>query len=68
MNINRYGRKLDMEMRARKLDMEMRARKLDMEMPPESLEDFLTKAAWVSAPWCAATSSLPFSTCPSRPR
>jgi hypothetical protein len=39
----------------------LRARKLDMEMPPDSLEDFLTKAARVSAPWCAPTSSLPFS-------
>jgi hypothetical protein len=46
----------------------LRARKLDMEMPPDSLEDFLTKAARVSAPWCAPTSSLPFSICPSRPR
>ena len=45
----------------------LRARKLDMEMPPDSLEDFLTKAARVSAPWCASTSSLPFSICPSRP-
>jgi len=44
----------------------LRARKLDMEMPPDSLEDFLTKAARVSAPWCASTSSLPFSICPSR--
>ena len=44
----------------------LRARKLDMEMPPDSLEDFLTKAARVSAPWCAPTSSLPFSICPSR--
>ncbi len=35
----------------------LRARKLD-------LEDFLTKAAGVSAPWCEPTSSLPF--CPSR--
>ena len=46
----------------------LRARKLDMEMPPDSLEDFLTKAARVSAPWCAPTSSLSFSICPSRPR
>ncbi len=44
----------------------LRARKLDMEMPPDSLEDFLTKAARVSAPWCEPTSSLPFSICPSR--
>ena len=44
----------------------LRARKLDMEMPPDSLEDFLTKAARVSPPWCASTSSLPFSICPSR--
>ena len=29
----------------------LRARKLDMEMTPDSLEDFLTKAARVSAPW-----------------
>ncbi len=45
----------------------LRARKLDMEMTPDSLEDFLTKAAGVSAPWCEPTSSLPFSICPSRP-
>jgi hypothetical protein len=45
----------------------LRARKLDMEMPPDFLEDFLTKAERVSAPWCVPTSSLPFSTCPSRP-
>jgi len=45
----------------------LRVRKLDMEMPPDSLEDFLTKAARVSAPWCEPTSSLPFSICPSRP-
>ncbi len=38
-----------------------------MEIPPDSLEDFLTKAARVSAPWCESTSSLPFSICPSRP-
>jgi hypothetical protein len=31
-----------------------------MEMTPDSLEDFLTKAAGVSAPWCEPTSSLPF--------
>jgi hypothetical protein len=31
----------------------LRTRKLDMEIPPDSLEDFLTKAARVSAPWCA---------------
>ena len=37
----------------------LRVRKLDMEMPPDSLEDFLTKAARVSAPWCVPTSSLP---------
>ena len=37
------------------------------EIPPDSLEDFLTKTARVSAPWCASTSSLPFSICPSRP-
>jgi hypothetical protein len=43
-----------------------RARKLDMEMTPNSLEDFLTKTAGVSAPWCEPTSSLPFSICPSR--
>jgi hypothetical protein len=43
----------------------LRARKLDMEMTPDSLEDFLTKAARVSAPWCEPTSSLPFSICPS---
>ena len=42
------------------------ARKLDMEMTPDSLEDFLTKAAGVSAPWCEPTSSLPFSICPPR--
>jgi hypothetical protein len=46
----------------------LRARNLDMEIPPDSLEDFLTKAARVSAPWCAPTSCLPFSICPSRPR
>ena len=45
----------------------LRARKLDMEMTPDSLEDFLTKAAGVSAPSCVPTSSLPFSICPSRP-
>jgi hypothetical protein len=39
----------------------LRARKLDMQMLPNSLEDFLTKTARVSAPWCAPTSSLPFS-------
>ncbi len=44
----------------------LRARKMDMEMTPDSLEDFLTKAAGVSAPWCEPTSSLPFSICPSR--
>jgi hypothetical protein len=44
----------------------LRARKLDMEMPPDSLENFLTKAARVSAPWCAPTSSLSFSICASR--
>ena len=43
----------------------LRARKLDMEMPPDSLEDFLTKAARVSDPWCPPTSSLSFSICPS---
>ncbi len=43
----------------------LRARKLDMEMTPDSLEDFLTKTARVSAPWSAPTSSLPFSICPS---
>ena len=43
----------------------LRARKLDMEMTPDSLEDFLTKAAGVSAPWCEPTSSLPLSICPS---
>jgi hypothetical protein len=42
-------------------------RKMDMEMPPDSLEDFLTKAVRVSPPSCAPTSSLPFSICPSRP-
>jgi hypothetical protein len=35
-----------------------------MEMTPDSLEDFLTKAAGVSAPWCEPTSSLSFSICP----
>jgi hypothetical protein len=45
----------------------LRARKMDMEMPPDSLEDFLTKAVRVSPPSCAPTSSLPFSICPSRP-
>jgi hypothetical protein len=45
----------------------LRTRKLDMEMPPDSLEDFLTKATRVSAPWCVTTSSLFFSICPSRP-
>jgi hypothetical protein len=40
-------------------------RKLDMEMTPDSLEDFLTKTAGLSAPWCEPTSSLPFSICPS---
>ena len=44
----------------------LHARKLDMSMSPDSLEDFLTKAAGVSAPWCEPTSSLPFSICPSR--
>ena len=39
----------------------LRARKMDMEMPPDSLEDFLTKAVRVSPPSCAPTSSLPFS-------
>ncbi len=39
------------------------ARKLDMEMTPDSLEDFLTKATRVSAPWCAPTSCLSFSIC-----
>ncbi len=34
---------------------------------PDSLEDFLTKTARVSVPWCASTSSLPSSICPSRP-
>ena len=43
----------------------LRARKMDMEMPPDSLEDFLTKAVRVSPPSCAPTSSLPFSICPS---
>ena len=43
----------------------LRAKKLDMEMTPDSLEDFLTKAAGVSAPRCEPTSSLPFSICPS---
>ena len=43
-----------------------RTRKVDMEMPPDSLEDFLTKAVRVSPPSCAPTSSLPFSICPSR--
>ena len=46
----------------------LRARKLDMEMTPDSLEDYLTKAAGVSGPWCEPTSSLPFSICPSRRR
>ena len=45
----------------------LRARKMDMEMPPDSLEDFLTKAVRVSPPSCSLTSSLPFSICPSRP-
>jgi len=45
----------------------LRVRKRDMVMTPDSLEDFLTKAARVSTPWCAPTSSLPFSICPSRP-
>jgi hypothetical protein len=36
----------------------LRVRKLDMEMTSDSLEDFLTKTARVSAPWCAPTSSL----------
>ena len=44
----------------------LRARKMDMEMPPDSLEDFLTKAVRVSPPSCEPTSSLPFSICPSR--
>jgi hypothetical protein len=44
----------------------LHARKLDMEMTPDSLEDFLRKAAGVSAPWCEPTSSLPLSICPSR--
>jgi hypothetical protein len=44
----------------------LRERKLDMEMTPDSHEDFLTKAAGVSSPWCEPTSSLPFSICPSR--
>ena len=44
----------------------LRVRKLDMEMPPDSLEDFLTKAVRVSPPSCTPTSSLPFSICPSR--
>ena len=30
----------------------LREKKLDMEMSPDTLEDFLTKAAKVSAPWC----------------
>ncbi len=34
----------------------LRAKKLDMEMFPDSLEDFLTKAERVSAPWCTPTS------------
>jgi hypothetical protein len=42
----------------------LRARKMDMEMPPDSLEDFLTKAVRVSPPSCVPTSSLPFSICP----
>ncbi len=45
----------------------LRVRKMDMEMPPDSLEDFLTKAVRVCPPSCAPTSSLPFSICPSRP-
>ena len=44
----------------------LRVRKMDMEMTPDSLEDFLTKAARVTVPWCVPTSSLPFSICPSR--
>jgi hypothetical protein len=43
------------------------ARKMDMEMSPDSLEDFLTKAARVSSPSCTPTSSLPWSICPSHP-
>ncbi len=46
----------------------LRARKLDMEMPPDSLEDFLTKTARVSASWSSSTSFLPFSICPSHLR
>ncbi len=45
----------------------LRARNLDMEMPPDTLEDFLTKKARMSAPWCSPTSSLPSSIRPSRP-
>ena len=30
----------------------LRARKLDMEMPPDTLEDFLTNTARMSAPCC----------------
>ncbi len=44
----------------------LRARKLDMEMTADSLEDFLTKTAGVSAPCCEPTSSLSLSICPSR--
>ncbi len=39
----------------------LHVRKLDMEIPPDTLEDFLTKTARMSVPWCAPTSSLPFS-------
>ena len=46
----------------------LRARKMDMEIPPDTLEDFLTKAARMSVPWCSSTSSLSFSICPSLPR
>jgi hypothetical protein len=36
-----------------------------MEMPPDTLEDFLTKASRVSTPWCKSTSSLSFLIFPS---
>ena len=36
----------------------LRVRNLDMEIAPDSFEDFLTKAARVSDPWCPSTSSL----------
>ena len=41
---------------------------LDMEMPPDTLEDFLTKAVMVSGRWCVPKSSLSFSICSLSPR